>query len=165
MKGRFWARVRRRKTALSLIALALLVGAWGAFAALNVMSARRDAGRAESAAREAADLVGSGDLEGARASLRRALASLDSARSSLHTPFVSPLRLVPYAGTELRASGAGVDAVRHTSLATLGLLDFVLADRAPLYTAGRLDPAGLDALGDVLDEAVGHVADARGAIT
>ncbi len=163
-KSRFWARVRRRKLALGLIVVALLVGVWAALAALDLSSARRNAGRAESAAREAADLIESGDLEGARAALVRALASLDSARASLRSPLVSPLRLVPYAGTELRASDAGVDAVRDISLATQDLLDYVLADRAPLYAAERLDPVGLSALGDVLDAALGRVAGARDAI-
>ena len=158
------AGVRRRKVALGAIALTLLIGAWGVLGAMKVSSARRDAGRAESAAREAADLVGSGDLEGARAALVRVLDSLDSARASLRAPLVSPLRLVPFAGTELRASIAGVDAARDTSLAALDLLEFLLADRAPLYAAGRLDPVGLGALRTVLHEAVALVADAGGTI-
>jgi len=165
LKDSFWARVRRRKVVLGLVILALLIVAWGAVAAFEVLSARRQASAAEASAREAAELVGSGDLEGARVALQRALDSLDSAGSALASPWVSPLRLVPYAGTELRASEAGITGVRATSLAALGLLDYVLADRAALYAAGRLEPAGLEDLERVLSAALGHAADARAVLS
>lgn len=164
LKRGFWGRVRRHKIALSLIAVALLVGAWGALGAAQVLSARRQAGAAENAVREAAELVSSGDLEGARDRLTSAVDSLAAAQGSLSSPWVGPFRLVPFAGTELRAAEAGVVAVRRTSLAAGGLLDFVLSDRAPLYAGGRLDPAGLSALHGELSEALGYVADARGAL-
>jgi len=145
--------------------LALLVLVWCALAIVDVLAARRDAVAAEAAAREAADLAGAGDLEGAQEVLHDAVGSLDSAQAALHRPWVRSLRLVPYAGTELAAADAGVEAVRHTSLATLSLLDYVLADRAPLYGAGRLEPSGLSELGQVLTEAIGHVSTANDTIT
>ncbi len=130
-----------------------------------MFGARRDAIAAEAAVREATDLASSGDLEGSREVLQRAVDSLDSARAGLRSLWVSPLRLVPYARTELSAAGAGVEAVRHTSLAVLGLLDYLLADRAALYTAGHLEPSGLRELGEALDVAIGHVETARDIIT
>jgi hypothetical protein len=77
---------------------------------------------------------------------------------------VAPARLVPFLGTEVRAADAGVVAVRNTSQATLDLLDWMLADRAPVYADGRLNPDGLVALHGVLADALGLVADARGAL-
>lgn len=156
-----WAWVRRHKVTVGLLAVGLLIVAWGAGAALKLFSAREQALAAEAGAREAAELVGSGDLESARGTLQEAVASLDSAGSWLASLWVGPLRLVPFLGTELRASEAGIAGTRSTLLAALGLLDYVLADREPVYDAGQLRPAGLEALGRALEEALGHAADAR----
>lgn len=161
---RFLARLRRHKLALSLIALLLIAAAWGALGVRQVLAARRQAAAAEAAAREAASLVGSGDLEGARARLQSALDSLAAAQGSLSSPWVAPARLVPFLGTEVRAADAGVVAVRNTSQATLDLLEWMLADRAPVYAEGRLNPDGLTGLRGVLANALGLVADARGAL-
>ncbi|MBM3695494.1 MAG: DUF4012 domain-containing protein [Actinobacteria bacterium] len=157
-------RLRRHRLALGLMGLALLLGAWGALGVAEVMSARRQAAAAEAAARDAANLVGSGDLEGARVRLGNALDSLVAAQRSLSSPWVAPARLVPYVGSEVRAAEAGVVAVRNTSQATLDLLSFVLADRAPIYAEGRLEPEGLAGLRTTLAGALGVVADARGAL-
>ena len=160
----FWRRLRHRKVTLGLLLLALLVLAWGGVAAAEVLSAQRQASAAEESAREAADLVGAGDLEGGSAALHRALDALADAQASLASPWVGPLRLAPFTGTELRAAEAVVVGVRAASLATVGVLDYVLADRSPLYSAGRLEVGGLESLGTVLSEALGHAADARAAL-
>ena len=159
-----WRRLRRHKVALVLLLLALLIVAWGGVAAAEVLSAQGQASAAEDSAREAADLVAAGDLEGGSAALHRALDALDEAQASLASPWVGPLRLAPFAGTELRAAEAAVVGVRSASLAAAGVLDYLLADRAPLYSAGRFELEGLESLAVVLSEALDHAADARAAL-
>ncbi len=144
----------RRRLILLTVVVAGMVWGWLAYRDLD--SARSHGEAAADLGDEAVDLAVAGDLSGARLTLQQAVVELDAVDSRIDGLTLFPIRLLPFAGTELRASDAGVAAARGTSLAALEVLDFLDADRPALLDGTTIDPAVFESLRQSLHRARGH---------
>jgi hypothetical protein len=146
---------------LSLLAV-LLVG--GALAYHDVRAARSLALGAVPEGRKAVARLMEGDATSARSMLLGVIGDLTEAERRLDRPWVLAAKVVPIAGSELRAAQGGIAAARETSQAVLVLVDFLLAERPPLLDRGTVSEEALDVLVEHLREALEHAQEARDAI-
>ena len=149
---------RRR---LALLVAVVVVLAWGWLAYADLRSARDHALTAAEQGEDALDLAVAGGLTESLAALRQASDELDTAGRRLDGLSVLPLRLLPFAGTEIRASEAAVAAARETSLAAIEVLGFLEGDRPPLLDGTTVDAAVFASLRQSLGVALDHSENAR----
>ncbi|MFQ5517811.1 MAG: DUF4012 domain-containing protein [Acidimicrobiia bacterium] len=148
--------------------VAILIGA-GVFTLLvligvDLYTARSGVTSARNHVGSAVEMIHDGRLDRARMELGAAVEDLAAVRNRLRSPWVSIARVVPFAGTEIRAGAGGVDAVSETAEAALDILDFVLDDRSPLFAEGRISAESVGLLRASLRRAEEHVTAARKAI-
>ena len=152
-----------RKLVIVGLALAVIVIP-GVMGSLRLLQTYSLAAEARNSIQAAVDMAAAGDLEAARRAFETAVRSLGAAQERIDSPWVSLVSAVPYVSTEARAGSAGITAVRETSLAILEVLEFVLAERAPLLDAGGIDGAAMVLLESALGAALDHAVDARSTI-
>lgn len=141
----------------------LLVGV-GVLGVVNLFQARSLANGARADILAAVTSAENGEFATARAGLTTAVDRLDTAIGRIDSPWASLVGALPYVHTEIRAGAGGIAAVREDSLAILDILDFVLADRPPLFERGRIDPNAVAWLETSLGTALDHATAARRAI-
>lgn len=146
---------RKRRSWLWVVGASILV--LGILIGLDLVSARDRTVKAEADLRRAVELLESGDVEGARELLVVSTDSLTAAHRRLRSPWLGIVRVMPLAGTELRAATAGVRAARETSLAALDLLNWVVEDHSPLFDEGRIGARGLEELQAAVERAAAHL--------
>lgn len=134
------------------------MGLAGVVSFSNLRAAARSARLGGHQLEAAVEAIDSGDLEQVRSLVREAESSLGAAESRLRSGWLTPLRWIPFARTEVRAAEAGVRGARESSLSLLALLDFFLTEREPLFDQGRVSPVALEMLAEAVDEASVHAA-------